>query len=58
MPMKEEPITTMFFFEPLAAARMDLTSETWRRVKMLESSRKPGRGRVRGAPPVARTRFV
>jgi hypothetical protein len=58
MPMKEEPMTTMFFFEPSAAARMDWTSVTVRRVKILERSRKPGRGRVRGTPPVARTRLV
>lgn len=58
IPMKELPIMTMFFLS-VAAARMACTSWIVRRVKMLDSSPlKPGRGRVRGIPPVARTSLV
>ena len=56
--MKELPITTICFGLSAVADRIDCTFSTVRSVKMLLSSLKPGSGRVRGTPPVARTSFV
>ena len=59
IPMKEEPITTIFFFfcSP-TAERMAWTSGMVRRRKMLESSLKPGKGSALGVPPGARMSLV
>ena len=59
IPMKEEPITTMFFFlSSPTAARMACTSGTVRRRKTFSRSLNPGMGSFLGVPPVARMSFV
>lgn len=59
MPIKELPITTIFFplLSPMAE-RMACTSDIVRIKNTLDKSLNPGRGRTLGVPPVARISLV